>query len=109
MDQKNITKEEIEGVIKEYYKKYKLPKENISNNEWNTLYDVLEKHFSKKNIMHDYNTALNIIVRKALYYASFKDETEFSMKHILRALEDLVAFKIYETEINEIRKEIKNS
>lgn len=109
MDQKDITKEEIKGVIEEYYRKYKLPRENISNEEWNVLYNVLEQHFIKKDIMNDYNSALNIVVRKALYYASFINESEFSMKHILRALEDLVAFKIYETEINEIRKEIKNS
>ena len=105
---KSIERLEIEGVIEKYYEKFNLPPENISENVWDAFYDILAKHFKRKGIINEYLNALNIIIRRALFYASFKENKTFNITHLLKAIDDLCAFNIYEKERNKIKNELIN-
>ena len=107
--EKSKERMEIERVIENYYDSYNLPPIKITEKEWSAFYSVLEDHFNKKGISDQYIHALNIIIRKALFYASFKGEDAFTINHLLKALEDLIAFNIYSKERDEIKTEILNT
>lgn len=100
---KNVVRKEIEDVIKEHYEKYKLPPMDINDKEWDAFYSVIYDHLKDKE---DYIHALNIVIRRALFYASIKDNKTFNINHLIKAVDDLVAFKIYASERQEIKEEI---
>ncbi len=103
---KELIRLEIKKLIDKFYREYPLPPENISDEEWYSVLDVLEAHFLANNIMNEYIHALNIIVRRALYFAQISNADEFTINHVKRALIDLAPFKIGADEIKAIQEEI---
>ena len=109
MDIKEIIKTSLLNTINDFYKEYKLPPMNIKDNEWNKLLDVVEAHFLVHQIMNDYEIALNIIIRRALYFAQRNGDEEFNVEHLKLALQDLVAFHIYNDEIKAMQDEMDDT
>lgn len=103
MKNNNEVRKEIEDVIKEHYEKYKLPPMDINDKEWDAFYSIIYDHLKNKE---DYIDALNIVIRSALSYASFNDTKTFNINHLIKAIDDLVAFKIYSEEREIIKDEI---
>ena len=99
-------KEALFNTISELYKEYHLPEQSISDKEWQALLYVLESHFLAHNMINDYQHALNIIVRRGLYYAQVNGNKEFNITHLKRALTDLSAFNIPSDEIKAIEEEL---
>ena len=104
MDKKSL-KKEIRNYIDKCYQEHNLPKETISEDNWNIFYDVIEIHFKEHHIEDQYETAINYLVRRALYFAAL-DKTTFSVEHLIKVLKDLIAYNIYSDEIEEMKYEI---
>ena len=109
MKNKEIIKAKLINTINGFYNDYQLPPMNISDSEWNKLLDVVEAHFLVHQIMNEYEIALNIIIRRALYFAQRTGDEEFSIEHLKRALQDLVAFHIYSDEIKAMQEEMNDT
>lgn len=99
-------KEELLNTINGFYEIYTIPPMIISDKEWDTFLYVVESHFMAHNIINDYVHALNIMVRHALYFAQMENAPNFTIKHLIKSLNDLVAFKIYSDEISSMKEEV---
>ena len=62
VNNKEMIKEDLKMTIDRFYKEHKLPTMNISDNDWNSLLDVVEAHYLAHNCMKEYNHSLNIII-----------------------------------------------
>lgn len=78
---------------------------NLSEKEWYAFFYVIESHFLANDIMSDYEHALNIIVRRAVYYARL--EKELNIEALVKSLSDLLAFNIETKEIKAMQEEIR--
>ena len=103
---KETIKNEILNVIDRYYRDYKLPPNSINDEELDNLLDVVEAHFLVHNKMNEYRNALNIIIRKALYYSTVENRDAFVIHHLAMALNDLSAFLIPSDEIKAMQEEL---
>ena len=56
--------------------------------------------------MEDYIHALNIMIRRGLYFAQINKDPEFTINNLIHALSDLIAFKIYSDEIKSMKEEV---
>ncbi len=97
---------EIIDTLDDLYKKYKLPPQKISNLEWNAFFDVTYEHFLKRNKTDEYEYALNLLIRRALYFAQLDKCGEFNINHLKKSLVDLPVYNIYSSEIDLMRNEI---
>ena len=104
---KEEIKKEMFNKINYFYETYSLPEQRITDDEWNSLLNVVEAHFLVHGIMNDYSNALNIIVIRAMNY-SYIDGDSFNINHIEKALDDLVAFKIPKDEIDAMKEELNS-
>ena len=103
---KEMIKEEILSVIERAYKEHKLPPMSISDEEIDDLMYVVESNFLVHNKMNEYRNAMNIIIRKALYYATVDNRDAFIINHLAMALNDLSAFSIPSDEIKAMQEEL---
>ena len=103
---KESIKEELLGVIDRLYKEYKIPPMLVSNEELDDLLYVVETHFLVHDKMKEYRHAMNIIIRRALYYASVENRDGFIVNHLAMALNDLSAFNIPSDEIKAMQEEL---
>ena len=103
-----IGKEAMFKAIRELYNDYRLPKLNISQNEWNAFFNVTGEDFDSRGISDDYTTALNIVIRRALNMALINNAKEVAIDYLINALCDLHVFHIKTSEIEKIQKEIKD-
>ena len=106
MKNKEIIKAELLNTINDFYTNYNLPPMKISDNEWQSFLDVIEAHFLVRNKMDEYEHALNIIIRRALYFAKSFNAKEFNIDFIKKAFFDLVAFNIYKDKVNAMQEEV---
>ena len=106
MIDKEKIRTEIFKIINRFYLEYKLPPMNITDSEWDTFLDVIESHFLAHNNIDEYEYAINILIRRALNFASINSEKEFTINHLLKALQDLSVFYISEDEIIAMKEEI---
>lgn len=102
----NEIHDEIFKVIDELYSKYNLPINVVTDNEWAAFFYVIESHFLANGIIKDYNHALNIIIRRALYYVQVNNAKEFNVEYLKKALIDLIAFNISANEIEIMKNEL---
>ena len=109
--EKSAERKEIEGVIEGYYKDPNiwLPPMNITEEEWDAFYSVIEKHFNRKGIPDQYIHALHVVIQMALFYARPRSTKYFTIEHLFKGIKGLEAFKIYSAEREEIIEEIKDS
>ena len=103
---KEIVENELLTLVNEYYSKHQLPVLNISDKDWNTLFNVIEAHLLVHNKMNEYGKVLNIIIKRAINYAKYSGDKEFTINHIKKALYDSSLFKIFDDEIDAIYEEI---
>ena len=103
-----IGKEAMFRAIRELYNNYRLPKLNISQNEWNAFFNVTGEAFDSRGISDDYTTALNIVIRRALNMALIDNAKEVVIDYLINALCDLIVFHIQSNEIEKIKKDIKD-
>lgn len=108
---KSAERKEIEGVIEGYYKDPNiwLPPMNITEEEWDAFYTIIEKHFKRKGIQDQYIHALHVVIQMALFYARPRTTKYFTLEHLFKGIKGLEAFKIYSAEREEIIEEIKDS
>lgn len=103
-----IGKEAMFRAIRELYNNYRLPKLNITQNEWNAFFSVTGEAFDSREISDDYTTALNIVIRRALNMALIDNAKEVVIDYLINALCDLIVFHIQSNEIEKIKKDIKD-
>lgn len=105
---KNIKaiKQELLETINDLYIEYKLPPMNISDKEWDLYLHVVESHFMAHNNMDDFIHALNILIRRGLYFAQMNKDEEFTIHNLVKALPDLIAFKMYSDETKTMKEEV---
>ena len=104
---KEKIKEELKETIDRFYKEYpNLPPSYITDVELDALLDVVEAHFLVHTIMDQYQHALNIIIRRALYFSQVNGAEEFNIDHLVRALCDLHVFNIPSDEIKAMQEEV---
>jgi hypothetical protein len=105
----NNTNEIIKDIFKtidDFYKEYKLPPMAVTEEEWNNYFDVIKTHFIDHGIMDQYEYALNILIRRAFYFSQMDIAEEFTMDYLKKALSDLIVYKIYSKEIEEMQEEL---
>ena len=104
---KKLIKEELLNTINEFYEKYPyLPPMYLTDKDFDILLDVVEAYFLVHNIMDQYNHALNIIIRRAVYLAATNDKDGFIINHLSMALNDLSIFNLSIEEIKAMQSEL---
>ena len=99
-------KNELFDTLDALYKKYKLPKQNINNLEWNAFLNVTYDHFLEHDKLDEYEYAINLLLRRALYFSQLDKCGEFNVNHLKKSLVDLPVYNIYNNEIDLMRNEI---
>ena len=102
MENKEEIIERFKETIDEFYQKYKLPENVITKGEWNAFYDALSNHLKKE----DFESALNIIIRRAFNLSLLNNSDKFTLYHLILALQDLQVFNVKTDEIELIKSEI---
>ena len=103
----DIGKEEMFKIIRELYDKYKLPRLNISQNEWSSFFNVLGSYFDNDELRDDYPIALNLIIRRAFNLALVDSSKELTIDYIIDALKDITVFHIYSEKVTKIQNSIR--
>ena len=106
MKTNEIIKWELLETINGFYKEYPLPPMNISDSEWDKLFDIVEAHLLVHRKLKDFEYAINMIARRALYFAQRCGDEEFNITHLSRALQDLSAYYIPSDEIKAMQEEL---
>ena len=106
---KQIGKEEMFKAIKELYSEYKLPKMNISQDEWETFFDVTSRAFIDEKRTMDYIIAVNVIIRRAINFAMIDNTKELTIDYLVRALPDMYVCHVFLDEIKKMQDEISES
>ena len=90
------------ATVDDFYNRYPLAENMMSDGDWNALYDVLSNHLKE----NDFEPALNILIRRAFNMSLFANADNFTLYYIILALKDLCAFNIKPDEIETIKNEI---
>ena len=102
---KEFSREDVLAIINRYYEQYNLPEMGINNGDIDSLLTNLRGCLDEYN-SNDIETAVNIIIRKAINLALLDDCDTINLYYVIRAMDDLRAFSIPEESINETRYKI---
>lgn len=109
MENEDSIKTRLLNTIDNFYKTCKLPPMDVSEKEWNNYLNIIEAHFLNHNKMDEFEHALNILIRRGLYFAKMRGDESFNINHLIKAVDDLCAFNIYSEEREKIKEEIKTA
>lgn len=97
--------EDVYKIIDKLYSEYKIPEMAITSGEWQAFLDNLNECLTK-NKSDELEVAVNILIRRALYYATFDNSDRVTLYHLVKSLSDLVVFNIQQKDIVELGNKI---
>jgi len=97
--------EDVYKITDKLYSEYKIPEMGITDGEWQAFLDNLADCLNKNN-SNELEVAVNILIRRAFYYASIDNCNKITLYYLVKSLKDLGVFHIKEDSIKELGNKI---
>ena len=97
--------EDVNQILDKLYSEYRIPEMAITDGEWQAFLDNLNDCLIKHN-SNELEVAVNILIRRALHFATFECCDKVTLYHLVKSLKDLIVFHIPQKEIMELGNKI---